>query len=115
MLSFDTPSPFSSVGRRTTSNVPSQALILMNDPLVVDQAGRWAKRLLGEEFAQTQERVGALYESAFSRVPSKSELDASLAFLVEQAKLHGVGQDHELPWRDLAHAVINAKEFIFLN
>ena len=115
MLSFDTPSPFSSVGRRTTSNVPSQALILMNDPLVVDQAARWAKRLLGEEFAQTQERVGALYESAFSRAPSKSELDASLAFLVDQAKLHGVGQDHELPWRDLAHAVINAKEFIFLN
>ena len=114
MLSFDTPSPFSSVGRRTTSNVPSQALILMNDPLVVDQAARWAKRLLGE-VSETQERIRALYESAFSRVPSETELEASLGFLAEQAKLHGVGEDHELPWKDLAHAIMNTKEFIFLN
>src|SRR5262249_54545860 len=34
MLAFDTPNPFSTVGRRTVSNVPAQALILMNDPLV---------------------------------------------------------------------------------
>ncbi|SVC57873.1 uncharacterized protein METZ01_LOCUS310727, partial [marine metagenome] len=32
MLAFDAPSPFNAVGRRTTSNVPAQALILMNDP-----------------------------------------------------------------------------------
>tara|TARA_A100001037_G_scaffold138685_1_gene125566 strand:- start:413 stop:673 length:261 start_codon:yes stop_codon:yes gene_type:complete len=86
----------------------------MNDPLVVDQAARWAKRLLGE-VSETQERIRALYESAFSRVPSDTELEASLGFLAEQAKLHGVGQDHELPWKDLAHAIMNAKEFIFLN
>ena len=37
MLAFDTPIPFSSVGRRNVSNVPAQALILMNDPFVVQQ------------------------------------------------------------------------------
>jgi hypothetical protein len=42
-------------------------------------------------------------------------MDASRAFIVEQAKLHGVAEDHELPWKDLAHAIINTKEFIFLN
>jgi len=114
MLAFDTPSPFNAVGRRTTSNVPSQGLILMNDPFVVGQATLWGKKLL-KEYSDSSSRIQSLYESAFSRPPSKLEMDATQSFLVEQAKLHGVSPDHELPWKDLAHAIINAKEFIFLN
>jgi len=114
MLAFDTPSPFNAVGRRTTSNVPSQGLILMNDPFVVGQAALWGKKLL-KQYSDTDSRIQSLYESAFSRPPSKLEMDATLAFLSEQAKLHGVSPDHELPWKDLAHAIINTKEFIFLN
>ena len=34
LLAFDTPIPFSTVGRRQVSNVPAQSLILMNDPFV---------------------------------------------------------------------------------
>ena len=49
LLAFDTPSPFSTVGRRTVSNVPAQALILMNDPFVHQQADLWAKRVLAEK------------------------------------------------------------------
>ena len=37
-LAFDTPVPFSCMGRRNASNVPAQALILLNDPLVIEQA-----------------------------------------------------------------------------
>ena len=44
MLAFDTPIPFSTVGRRNVSNVPAQALILMNDPFVAEQAEKWANR-----------------------------------------------------------------------
>src|SRR5213075_3151188 len=46
LLAFDTPIPFSTVGRRTVSNVPAQALILMNDPFVHQQADQWARRVL---------------------------------------------------------------------
>jgi len=38
LLAFDTPIPFSTMGRRSLSNVPAQALILMNDPFVQEQA-----------------------------------------------------------------------------
>ena len=86
----------------------------MNDPFVVGQATLWGKKLLNE-FSAKDERVRSLYETAFSRPPSKLEMDATQSFLDEQAKLHGVSEDHELPWKDLAHAIINAKEFIFLN
>ena len=44
MLAFDTPIPFSTVGRRNVSNVPAQALILLNDPFVHEQAAVWAER-----------------------------------------------------------------------
>ena len=114
MLAFDTPSPFNAVGRRTTSNVPSQALILMNDPFIVEQATLWGKRLRTQAVEAT-ERMQLLYESAFGRPPTDLEKAAMLTFLTGQAKLHGVNEDHDLPWKDLAHAVINAKEFIFLN
>ncbi|MDA1047791.1 MAG: PSD1 and planctomycete cytochrome C domain-containing protein [Verrucomicrobia bacterium] len=114
MLAFDTPSPFNAVGRRTNSNVPSQALILMNDPFVVGQATLWGKKIISQ-FSDVRERISFLYESAFARPPSEFEMNASRAFIVEQAKLHGVAEDHELPWKDLAHAIINTKEFIFLN
>ena len=47
MLAFDMPQPLSTFGRRTTSNVPAQSLIMMNDPFVVEQSKLWAKRILG--------------------------------------------------------------------
>ena len=45
-LAFDFPVPFSTMGRRNVSNVPAQALTLMNDPFVVQQARLWADRVL---------------------------------------------------------------------
>ena len=42
------PVPFSTVGRRTVSNVPAQSLILMNDPFVLGEARRWARGILTE-------------------------------------------------------------------
>ncbi|RMG28356.1 MAG: DUF1553 domain-containing protein, partial [Bacteroidetes bacterium] len=42
MLTFDMPIPFSTFGRRNTTNVPAQSLMLMNDPLVQELALSWA-------------------------------------------------------------------------
>ncbi len=74
MLAFDTPIPFNTMGRRNRSNVPAQALILLNDPFVMDQARKWAARLVVQhsEFGQ---RVTAIYVSALGRPPTESELD----------------------------------------
>ena len=42
-LAFDTPVPFSTMGRRNVSNVPAQALTLMNDPMAIFLARHWAR------------------------------------------------------------------------
>ena len=119
MLAFDMPQPSAPMGRRTVSNVPAQALIMMNDPLVVQQAEVWAKRLLAEEDLSRQQRVELMYQQAFARPPSDEESAAALDFLNEQAARYGIaeGQATTSPqtWADLCHVMFNVKEFIFIN
>lgn len=105
MLAFDTPIPFSTMGRRASSNVPAQALILMNDPFVVGQAEIWAQRILGMKLA-ARESVGRMYLEAFARAPSDAEMASALEFV-------GASKDAGV-WKDLAHVLFNTKEFIFI-
>ncbi len=119
MLAFDMPVPFSTMGRRNVSNVPSQALILMNDPFVIDQSRRWAECALlsipsGDTPAILEDRVGWMYAVAFARSPTEREMRAATRFLSQQALARGVGTSDATLWTDLAHALVNTKEFIFL-
>ena len=112
LLAFDTPSPFSTVGRRTTSNVPAQSLILLNDPFVHEQAQLWAKRVMAQP-GSTRDKIAGMYESAFARAPSESELASCLDFV--EPRPSGRAKDNRKAWTDLAHVLFNVKEFIFVN
>jgi hypothetical protein len=112
MQAFDQPFPLSTFGRRTSSNVPAQALILMNDPFVVEQSKLWAKRILA---VNEPARIRAAYETAFGRPPNANEQQAATAFLQTQSKTHGEKQPAEKSWADLCHVLFNVKEFVFLN
>ncbi|MEQ9069611.1 MAG: DUF1553 domain-containing protein, partial [Gimesia chilikensis] len=58
MLAYDTPSPFSTMGRRNVSNVPAQALIMMNDPFVIQQARLWGEHIAkNPKLTSDQERI----------------------------------------------------------
>jgi hypothetical protein len=119
MLVFDTPVPFSTMGRRNVSNVPAQALILMNDPFVSEQALKFGQRILAEVPDPTSEmpadltraRVRRMYRLAFGRPPTDHEVAAAEEFL-ESPDSQAV--DVVTRWGDLAHALFNTKEFIFL-
>lgn len=119
MRAFDLPVPFTTIGRRTVSNVPAQSLILMNDPFVIAEAARWAKRVLAPPDQSPAQRIQTMFQAAFSRPPSPGELGEALDFLELQARAYGVppGQVSDEPrvWTDLAHVLINVKEFVFLN
>ncbi len=115
MLTFDAPIPFNSVGRRNVSNVPAQALILMNDPFVIEQAQRLASRILSAPDAASEARVSALYLAAFGRPPQPDEQAAAIEFLASQSReLSASSQDPRI-WSDLAHVLFNSKEFIFID
>jgi Protein of unknown function (DUF1549)/Protein of unknown function (DUF1553)/Planctomycete cytochrome C len=118
MLAFDTPIPFTAIGRRNVSNVPAQALILMNDPFVIQQAGLWAKRVLAENGSTPVVNIRSMYETAFARPPSADELKNGLRFLQAQAESSGLKGDvwktNPQVWGDYAHVLFNVKEFIYV-
>ncbi len=115
MLTFDMPTPFSTIGRRNVTNVPGQSLALMNDPLVHDQSRVWAERLLREKKdATARERIRWLFESAYARDPSAAELAACRDSLAELQNLENHAEGAPEAWADLCHALICANDFIYV-
>ena len=117
MLAFDAPQPNLPLGRRTVSNVPAQALILMNDPFVLEQAKLFAERLLvsTNNFDQA---IHQLYLQALSRPPRSAEIAAAKEFVAAQIAAYQddsqVSLLHPQAWADLCHTIFNTKEFIYL-
>jgi hypothetical protein len=109
LQAFDAPVPFSTMGRRNVSNVPAQALALLNDPLLIHLADCWASRVLSGPARSDRERVEELYQEAFARSPSQNESRACVAFL-EQTN---AASERER-WADLCHVLMNVKEFIYI-
>jgi Protein of unknown function (DUF1553)/Protein of unknown function (DUF1549)/Planctomycete cytochrome C len=107
-LAFDYPTPFSTRGRRSVSNVPAQALTMMNNPLVLQQAERWAKRIIASGPLTVRQRLDRMYEEALGRLPSDAEAADAVAFVQTQG-------DELEAWTNLAHVLFNVKEFIFIN
>ena len=114
MLAFDTPIPIGTIGRRSVSNVPAQALILMNDPLVVAESRRWAEKLLSDKSVAATSRLNRIYEEAFGRSRTDAELQHAESFLHQQAALLGKPSDDPAVWADFCHVLLNTKEFIFI-
>ena len=110
MLSaFDLPVPATTIGRRTVSSVPAQALTLLNDPFIVEQAGVWAKRILAEHDIPEQ-RIRNMYQAALGRQPDSVEFRAALAYVDSRQ----AGSNELKTWTDLCHVLFNVKEFIFI-
>lgn len=106
LLAFDTPIPFSTVGKRQVSNVPAQALILLNDPFVHGQAEVWGKKLAATP-GTADERITGMYRTCFARPPKPEELAAC------RATVEGKETD-AAAWAELAHTLFNVKEFVYV-
>jgi len=86
----------------------------MNDPFVSQQAAQWAKRELASVDhnleSSDMETLNRMYETAFARKPTDDEMAVTLAFIEEQSPV----ATSEDVWTQIAHSLINTKEFIFL-
>jgi hypothetical protein len=111
-LVFDYPLPSSTMGKRSVSNVPAQALSMMNNPFVIQQTDLWAKKILAQPALSKEQRIERLFEEALGRLPSEAELRQMTAFLEEQSQVDG--SDEGQAWRDLCHVIVNLKEFIYI-
>lgn len=74
LLAFDAPSREECVAERNRSNIPQQALVLLNDPTYVEAARTFAARVLSECTGDTSQRITWAFEQALQRKPSTEEL-----------------------------------------
>jgi len=116
LLAFDMPAPFATVGRRNVSNVPAQALAMLNSPFVHEMTRQAADRAVkdGDRDPTGRRRIREWFLTTLARMPTPAETSACLEFLASERRLRGVDDNDPGPWTDLAHALVNRKEFLFL-
>ncbi len=71
---FDAPSREKCTARRTVTNTPLQALVLMNDPTFMEAARKFAERDIQEAGPNETDRIRFAFRTATDREPTPQEL-----------------------------------------
>jgi hypothetical protein len=105
---FDFADPNLVIGRRNVSTVATQALYLMNNPFVGEQARQAAQELLAVPYLGDTGRVDRAYRLALGRLPTPSERDIALKFVVG-------ANDKATAWGRFYQALFACIDFRYLN
>ena len=73
LLTFDAPTREECTVNRVNSNTPLQALVLLNDPIFVDAARAFARKIVSEGGRTFKQQMDWAFLRAVSRVPSEEE------------------------------------------
>jgi hypothetical protein len=116
---FDGPDTNASTATRTTTTTPLQALFLMNDPFVHEQARKLAARLLKED-TRDDARIERAFLLTFGRPPNAEERAQTAGYVAEvRAKLGATkmsaDQARERAWESFARVLFMSNEFVFVN
>lgn len=116
---FNQPIPKLTTGKRDVTNVPDQALALLNDPFVLAMAKHWSDRVLKDGALTPEARAKAMFATAMGRPPQDAELARVVKLASRSAELHGIAPGVLMTcapvWQDVAHALFNLKEFIYVH
>jgi hypothetical protein len=123
---FDLPDQNVTCDRRYVSTVPTQALTLLNDQFVLDQAAALAARVLSEAGPELPAQVSRGYLITLGRLPSDEERRLNIVFLEHQHHYHQersaqttlektMSRTAELAaLTDLADVLLNLNEFVYM-
>ncbi|MBB6052567.1 DUF1553 domain-containing protein [Armatimonas rosea] len=84
LQTFDAPEREFCIVRRSATNTPLQALILLNDPTYVEAARKLAERLMHEAPPSNPARIASLYSLLLARAPRPDETALLLTILNRQ-------------------------------
>ena len=131
LLAFDAPSREECAADRTRSNIPQQALALLNDPSFVEAARAMAARVLKEASGDDAARLNWLLRETLQRKPTEAER-ATLLSLLEKHRAEfkadvaaasafgkvgapapaGLDAAELAAWSSVTRVVLNLHEFI---
>jgi hypothetical protein len=108
LTTFDFADPDVVTGRRSETNVPAQALFLLNDPFVKQRAAATAEKLLADESASDSDRIVDAYRLILTRTPTAEEMQRAETFIT-------TGLDRGESWRQFVQALFASTEFRMLD
>ncbi|WP_431129307.1 PSD1 and planctomycete cytochrome C domain-containing protein [Flagellimonas flava] len=103
MLTFDASNRDQCEVRRLTTSTPLQALIILNDPTVLESARVLSEKLSGQELTD-DEKVTTAFRSIVCRMPKNEEQELLVDYLKEQ-------REHFTKNPALAEEFINVGEY----
>ena len=106
---FDMPDTSISCERRNVTTVAPQALALMNNEFMMEQAQAFAERLMRDHGEDPGKWIDAAWRSAMSRPPSDAEKRDALRFLQQH------NDDTRARLARLCLAVFNMNEFLYVD
>jgi hypothetical protein len=74
LVTFDAPDREQCVVRRSRTNTPLQALILMNDPTYVEASRKLAERIMADGGATSEQRIAFAFRLCTARKPTEREI-----------------------------------------
>ena len=83
LLAFDAPTREECCAERTRSNIPQQALALLNDPTYFEAARVFAARILQEGGREPDGRIRWAWRQALDRAPATAEIATARALLTK--------------------------------
>lgn len=136
LKAMDAPSREECTARRPRSNTPLEALVMLNDPAMVDAAIALASRILRSPAPDDRQRIADAFAWAVVRTPSDTEVSAlhdllrqerahyedqpaDATSLIESADKHidtSTGSEIELAaWTSVARTLLNMYETVTRN
>ncbi len=117
---FDMGDPSMVVAKRATTTVAPQALYVMNNPFVLEQAKALADGLLSDKAATDTKRIERTYLKLFSRPPHSAEVAEGIAYLAKyaaalEAKEKDADKRRKMAWDSLCQILLASNEFIYVN
>jgi hypothetical protein len=105
---LNAPARDNCVVRRDVANVPTQALVLLNDPIFTEAASAFAARLFAEVEDSDAKRLERAFRLALGRSPEPAERNRFLSFL----KLQREDLNEDAAWTLVSSALLNLDETI---
>ena len=105
---LDAPARAVCTARRNTANLPTQALVTLNDPIFVETARALAQRILTEVPQDDVARLDRSFQLCLGRRPDEQERERFLNFLAEQRTRYA--NDLPAAWTGVTTVLLNLDE-----
>lgn len=127
MAAFDFPDMHEACGCRTKTTIAPQALMLLNNRIILQAARQFARRAHSEATsADPAAEIQRAWQIAFGRTATDEEIRSALQFvdsqhrLIADATASTADPEEQLNVEeealvDLCHALLNANEFLFVD